>query len=79
MIGATVNQPSQYAHDERPPTWRETLLPTGLKVSNAYDGNPPARSGHVAAISARQKQRNTPIPVMMAKSTIAKPPSAKSA
>ncbi len=54
-------------------------MPTGLKVSNAYDGNPPARSGQVAAISARQKQRNTPTPVMMAKSTIAKPPSANSA
>jgi hypothetical protein len=79
LIGATVNQPSQYAHDERPPTWSATRLPSGWNDSNAYEGRPPARSGHVAAISARQKQRKTPIVTMIPNSTIEKPPRATSA
>ena len=35
LIGATVNQPSQYPHVDKPPTWVATVEPHGLKVSKA--------------------------------------------
>ena len=34
-MGATVNQPSQYAHELRPPMCSEAVVPHGLKVSKA--------------------------------------------
>ena len=44
------------------------VSPSGRNVSKAYDGRPPARSGIIAASSARQKQSTTPIAVRIAKS-----------
>ena len=61
LIGATGNQPSQYAQPEVPPMCRATRSPTsGRNDSVAYDGMPPVRSGHMVASSARQKHRKQP-------------------
>src|SRR6185437_13067320 len=66
LIGATGNQPSQYAHPETPPKCRAALSPTsGRNDSVAKEGMPPVRSGHIVASSARHRHRKQPASVMM--------------
>ena len=62
-----------------PPTCLPQKSPSGRNVSNAYDGRPPARSGIIAASSARQKHSTTPTAVRIANIGIAAPPSVTSA
>src|SRR6516162_11668658 len=61
LIGATGNQPSQYAQPDVPPMCRAAVSPShGRNDSVANEGMPPVRSGHMVASSARQKQRKQP-------------------
>src|SRR5215471_18184749 len=61
LIGATGNQPSQYAHPDVPPMCRATVSPTsGRNDSVAYPGMPPVRSGHMVPSSARHRHRKQP-------------------
>ena len=61
LMGATGNQPSQYAHPDVPPMCRATLSPTsGRNDSVANDGIPPVRSGQMLASSARHRHRKQP-------------------
>src|SRR5215471_11098442 len=65
LIGATGNQPSQYAQPDVPPICRATVSPTsGRTDSVANDGMPPVRSGHRVASSARHRHRKHPASVI---------------
>src|SRR5580692_367716 len=65
LMGATGNQPSQYAQPDVPPMCLAHLSPTsGRNDSVANEGIPPVRSGQMVASSARHRHRKQPAIVM---------------
>src|ERR1700739_1256393 len=61
--GATGNQPSQYPHAVIPLTCSANRGHFSLNATYAYVGDPPERSGIIAASSAKNRHSSQPLRV----------------